>query len=49
MGCPEEVAWHMGFLSDDELRARGEELEKSGYGRYLLDLLADDRTTPADA
>ncbi|NLE98384.1 MAG: glucose-1-phosphate thymidylyltransferase RfbA [Propionibacterium sp.] len=49
VGCPEEVAWHMGLLSDDELRARGEELEKSGYGRYLLDLLADDRTTPADA
>jgi len=42
IGCPEEVAWRQGFLSDDELRARGEELHKSGYGAYLLGLL--DRT-----
>lgn len=41
VGCPEEVAWRMGYLSDDELRVRGEALSKSGYGAYLLDLLAD--------
>jgi glucose-1-phosphate thymidylyltransferase len=40
VGCPEEVAWRAGFLSDDELRARGEALSKSGYGAYLLRLLA---------
>ena len=39
VGCPEEVAWRRGFLSDDELRERGEATLKSGYGRYLLDLL----------
>ena len=39
MGSPEEVAWRRGFLSDDELRVRGERLLKSGYGRYLLGLL----------
>jgi glucose-1-phosphate thymidylyltransferase len=39
IGAPEEVAWRMGFLSDDELRERAEPLVKSGYGRYLLDLL----------
>ena len=39
IGCPEEVAWQMGFLTDDELRARGEAVEKSGYGTYLLGLL----------
>ena len=39
VGCPEEVAWRAGFLSDDELRARGEALSKSGYGAYLLGLL----------
>ncbi|MEV8266698.1 glucose-1-phosphate thymidylyltransferase RfbA [Microbacterium sp. NPDC076911] len=39
IGCPEEVAWRMGFLSDDELRARAEPLLKSGYGRYLLTAL----------
>ncbi|GAA2988772.1 glucose-1-phosphate thymidylyltransferase [Microbacterium terrae] len=40
IGCPEEVAWRMGFLTDDELRRRAEPLIKSGYGRYLLKALA---------
>ena len=39
IGCPEEAAWRQGFLTDDELRLRGEGLIKSGYGRYLLHLL----------
>ncbi|MDO4888435.1 MAG: glucose-1-phosphate thymidylyltransferase RfbA [Actinomycetaceae bacterium] len=39
IGAPEEVAWRMGFLSDDELRQRAEPLVKSGYGTYLLNLL----------
>ncbi|WP_153392868.1 glucose-1-phosphate thymidylyltransferase RfbA [Ornithinicoccus halotolerans] len=39
IGAPEEVAWRMGFLTDDELRQRAEPLMKSGYGGYLLDLL----------
>jgi glucose-1-phosphate thymidylyltransferase len=41
IGAPEEVAWRRGFLSDDELRARGEKLAKSGYGSYLLGLLEE--------
>ena len=40
IGCPEEVAWRQGFLTDDELLARAEALEKSGYGEYLRQLLA---------
>jgi glucose-1-phosphate thymidylyltransferase len=39
VGVPEEVAWRRGYISDDELRERGELLVKSGYGTYLLDLL----------
>jgi glucose-1-phosphate thymidylyltransferase len=39
IGCPEEVAWREGFLTDDELRQRGEALAKSGYGDYLLQIL----------
>jgi glucose-1-phosphate thymidylyltransferase len=39
IGCPEEIAWRKGFLSDDELRKIAESLTKSGYGEYLLGLL----------
>jgi glucose-1-phosphate thymidylyltransferase len=39
IGAPEEVAWRMGFLNDDELRERAAALSKSGYGSYLLDIL----------
>ncbi len=43
IGCPEEVAWRMGFLTDDELRQRAEPLVKSGYGAYLLKALEQGR------
>ncbi len=39
IGAPEEVAWRRGFLTNEELRVRGEALVKSGYGAYLLGLL----------
>ena len=39
IGAPEEIAWRRGFIDDDGLRSRAERLVKSGYGRYLLDLL----------
>ena len=42
IGAPEEVAWRMGFIDDEGLRRRAEPLVKSGYGQYLLDLLARD-------
>jgi glucose-1-phosphate thymidylyltransferase len=39
LGCVEEVAWRAGFLDDDRLRELAQPLLKSGYGRYLLNLL----------
>jgi glucose-1-phosphate thymidylyltransferase len=39
IGVPEEVAWRMGFLSDQELQERADSLLKSGYGKYLHSLL----------
>ncbi|PRC54019.1 glucose-1-phosphate thymidylyltransferase, partial [Mycobacterium sp. ITM-2017-0098] len=39
ISVPEEVAWRVGVLSDDELAARADTLLKSGYGAYLLELL----------
>jgi glucose-1-phosphate thymidylyltransferase len=42
IGVPEEVAWRMGFMTDEQLETRAMALIKSGYGGYLLELL--DRT-----
>jgi glucose-1-phosphate thymidylyltransferase len=41
IGCPEEVAWRMGFIDDARLHELAEPLVKSGYGTYLLGLLDD--------
>lgn len=38
--CPEELAWRNGWISDAELEALAKPLAKSGYGQYLLDVLA---------
>jgi glucose-1-phosphate thymidylyltransferase len=38
--CPEEIAWRLGHVSDEALAALAEPLRKSGYGDYLLGLLA---------
>ncbi|KUI26978.1 glucose-1-phosphate thymidylyltransferase [Mycobacterium sp. IS-1496] len=39
ISVPEEVAWRVGFIDDEQLAARGHQLLKSGYGLYLLELL----------
>lgn len=39
IGCIEEVAYRMGFIGSDQLRKLAEPLVKSGYGKYLLNLL----------
>jgi glucose-1-phosphate thymidylyltransferase len=36
IGCPEEIAWRMGFISKEQLRVLAENLRKSGYGEYLI-------------
>ncbi|MCU0943922.1 MAG: glucose-1-phosphate thymidylyltransferase RfbA [Rubritepida sp.] len=38
VSAPEEIAFRRGFLSAAELRARGEALGKTAYGRYLVDV-----------
>ncbi|MCX7372515.1 MAG: glucose-1-phosphate thymidylyltransferase RfbA [Alphaproteobacteria bacterium] len=38
VGCPEEVGFRLGFLDAAALRARGDALGKTAYGRYLVNL-----------
>ena len=39
VACPEEVAWRMKFIDDNQLAQLAQPLAKSGYGQYLLELL----------
>ena len=39
ISVPEEIAWRLGYISDEDLRVQADKFLKSGYGKYLLDLL----------
>ncbi len=41
VACPEEIAYRMGYISSDELKALAEEIRKSSYGQYLEQLLKE--------
>lgn len=39
IGCIEEVAYRMGFITKEELLIQAQPLLKSGYGQYLMKLI----------
>jgi len=41
IGCVEEVAYRMKFISKEQLQKIAEPLKKSGYGQYLLQIAAE--------
>ena len=36
IACLEEIAWRRGFITEEQMRAIGEELKMTDYGQYLL-------------
>jgi glucose-1-phosphate thymidylyltransferase len=42
VSCPEEIAYRMGYLDADDLSRLAEPMKKSGYGRYLLEIVRED-------
>lgn len=43
IACPEEIAWRMGHINDEQLAALAHPMKKNGYGKYLLKILKSDR------
>ncbi|KQP13572.1 glucose-1-phosphate thymidylyltransferase RfbA [Pseudorhodoferax sp. Leaf267] len=41
IACPEEIAWRAGFIDGEQLATLAAPLQKSGYGKYLSQLLAE--------
>jgi glucose-1-phosphate thymidylyltransferase len=39
ISVPEEIAWRLGFINDEQLRQQADIYIKSGYGKYLHHLL----------
>lgn len=46
IACLEEIAYRNGWLSQQQLRERGEALHKTAYGQYLLRLVSEPLLTP---
>ena len=44
IAAPEEVAWRLGYIDDDQLGRLTAELGKSGYGKHLANLLREGRS-----
>ena len=42
IGCPEEIAYRMGFITKDQLHALGESLNHNSYGDYMLQLAEEE-------
>ena len=40
VACPEEIAYHMGYIDAEQVRRLAKPMEKTGYGQYLLQLLS---------
>ncbi len=49
IACPEEIAYRQKFITAEQLEALAAPIAKSGYGRYLLNLLREPYLAPKAA
>lgn len=43
IGCPEEIAWRMGFINEESVLKLADPLRKTQYGAYLQEIVKEDR------
>lgn len=43
VACLEEIAWRNGWISDEQMKKQGKAFSKTQYGKYLLDLIKQDK------
>lgn len=48
VGCPEEIAWRHGYLTNDQVEKLALPMKKNSYGQYLLDLISADKSKSLD-
>lgn len=41
IACPEEIAFRLGYIDEQQLRALADKVKKSAYGHYLMALIED--------
>ncbi len=41
IACPEEIAWHNGWIDAEQVRSIAARFDKNGYGQYLFAMLDD--------
>jgi glucose-1-phosphate thymidylyltransferase len=46
IACPEEIAYHAGFIDIEQVAKLAQPLAKNGYGHYLLRLVEEERRSP---
>jgi glucose-1-phosphate thymidylyltransferase len=47
--CPEEIAFRLGLISAEQLKALAEPMKKNGYGQYLFSVLKEHANTKVDS
>ncbi|MFJ2540727.1 glucose-1-phosphate thymidylyltransferase RfbA [Pseudomonas sp. NPDC087614] len=47
VACPEEISFRQGWIDDEQLKTLATPLEKNGYGKYLLAILREIKSTRA--